>query len=59
MSDENLMRKYGLSENGLKMAFERLLRAMSNGSRQIEIESEESDPDRSRLISRTVAQRKR
>lgn len=40
MPDAELMKKYGLSEQGLKGLFERLLKAVSNGSRQIEIESD-------------------
>lgn len=36
--DEELIKKYGLTEQGLKMAFERLLRAMATGASHIEIE---------------------
>ena len=38
--DEELMKKYGLSEKGLKRVFESLLKATCNGSRHIEVESD-------------------
>ena len=38
--DEQLMKKYGLSEKSLKKVFDRLLRAACNGSRHIEVESD-------------------
>ena len=38
--DAELMKKYGLSEKGLKSLFDKLLRAVSNGSRHIEVESD-------------------
>lgn len=38
--DKELMKKYGLSEKGLKMVFDRLLMAWCNGARHIEVESE-------------------
>jgi len=38
MSDEDLMTKYRLSEDGLKCLFAGLLKAVSNGSTQIRIE---------------------
>ena len=38
--DKELMKKYGLSESGLKTFFDKLLRAMSNGSHQIQVESD-------------------
>jgi len=40
ISDAELMKKYGLSEKGLKKVFDRLLRAACNGSRHIEVESD-------------------
>ena len=40
-SDAELMKKHGLSEKGLKTLFDRLLKAVSNGSRQIEVEVKE------------------
>jgi uncharacterized protein (DUF433 family) len=39
--DAELVEKYGLSEKGLKRLFDRLLKATCNGSRYIEMESEE------------------
>lgn len=42
--DKELMKKYGLSANGLKRVFDKLLRAMSNGSRQIQVEVKEEHP---------------
>jgi len=39
--DAELMKKYGLSEVGLKRLFNRLLKARCNGSRHLEMESEE------------------
>jgi len=44
ISDAELVKKYELSDAGLKEAFGRLLRAMSEGSRHIEIECDGSDP---------------
>jgi hypothetical protein len=41
ISDKALMRKYGLSEKGLKKLIDRLFGAISSGSRHIEAESEE------------------
>lgn len=41
ISDAELMKKYGLSKNGLKRLFDRLLKATCNGSRHIEVESGE------------------
>jgi len=41
LSDAELMRKYGLSKDGLKKVFDRLLRAACNGSRHIEVEINE------------------
>jgi uncharacterized protein (DUF433 family) len=38
--DAELMKKYGLSEKGLKKLFDCLLKAVSNGRQQIEVESE-------------------
>ncbi len=38
--EAELMKKYGLSEKGLKKVFHRLLRAGCNGSRRIEVESD-------------------
>jgi uncharacterized protein (DUF433 family) len=40
ISDAELMKKYGLSEKGLKRIFDSLLRAACNGSRHIEVESD-------------------
>ncbi len=37
--DEGLIKKHGFSETGLKRLFDKLLRDMSNGSRQIQVES--------------------
>ena len=39
--DEELMKKYGLSEKGLKRLFDQLLRAACNGTRHIEVEVKE------------------
>lgn len=39
--DAELMKKYGLSEKGLKKVFDRLLRAACNGSCHIEVEVKE------------------
>ena len=39
--DEELMKKYGLSEKGLKRVFESLLKAACDGSRREDIECEE------------------
>jgi uncharacterized protein (DUF433 family) len=39
--DAEFMKKYGLSEDGLKRLFERLLRAACNGSRHVEVEVNE------------------
>jgi uncharacterized protein (DUF433 family) len=39
--DEELMKKYGLSENGLRNVLERLLKAACDGTSHIEIKSEE------------------
>lgn len=39
--DAELMKKYGLSEDGLRRLFHKLLKAMCSGSRHIEMESEE------------------
>ncbi|MBI5251283.1 MAG: hypothetical protein HY912_17480 [Desulfomonile tiedjei] len=39
--DAELMKKYGLSEDGLKKVFDRLLRAACNRSRHIEVEVNE------------------
>jgi len=41
ISDTELMMKYGLSGVGLKRFFDKLLKAMSNASRQIEVEVNE------------------
>ena len=41
MSDRDLMKKYGLSEIGLKKLIDGLLRAVSSGSRHIHVESED------------------
>jgi hypothetical protein len=39
ISDKELMRKYGLSENGLRKVIDRMLMAISSESRHIELES--------------------
>ncbi len=39
-SDKELMKKYGMSEKGLKRLFNNFLKASSHGSRQIQVESE-------------------
>jgi len=39
-SDEELIKKYGLSEKGLRRLLEEFLKAVSRGSRQIEVESD-------------------
>jgi len=39
--DAELMKKYGLSEKGLKRLFDQFLKAMSNGSSHIQIEVKE------------------
>ena len=41
MPDADLMKKYGVSEKGLKKVFDRLLRAACNGSRHTEVEVNE------------------
>ena len=40
LPDAQLMKKYGLSNKGLKKVFDKLLRAMANGWHHIEVESE-------------------
>ena len=42
--DEELMKKYGLSEKGLKRLFDQLLRAVSTGANHIQVESDISEP---------------
>ena len=39
-SDEELIKKYGLSKKGLRRLLEEFLKAMSRGSCQIEVESD-------------------
>jgi hypothetical protein len=41
VTDAELMKRCGLSVKGLKRLFDRLLKATCNGSRHIEMESEE------------------
>ena len=41
ISDKELMKKYGLSKNGLRKLIDGLLRAVSSGSLHIQVESEE------------------
>lgn len=39
--DAELMKKYGITGAGLKSVFDKLLKAVSNGSRHIEVEVKE------------------
>jgi DNA-binding Xre family transcriptional regulator len=43
ISDTELMRKYGLSEKGLNMLFDGLLKAVSRGSSHISVDSDRSE----------------
>jgi len=43
ISDTELMRKYGLSEKGLKNLFDGLLKAVSRGSKHIPVDSDRSE----------------
>jgi uncharacterized protein (DUF433 family) len=40
ISDEDLMYKYDLSPGGLQALFDKLIRAMANGTSHVQIESE-------------------
>jgi len=39
--DDELMKRYGLSEDGLERLFDKLLKALPDGSRDIRMELEE------------------
>lgn len=39
--DEELMKKYGLSEDALKSLFDKVMKAMAGGSRDIPVDFEE------------------
>ena len=41
MPDEQLMKKYRLSPDGLGRLLDKLLKALANGASEIEVESEE------------------